>query len=636
MMLATLLLTTLAVAGDADEPPRFDDVFKVFGPKVDEAHCPTCAAGAPDWSACMRAVCPSDAAHRTESDIVDAFVAAAGKQDVKAILDDTASWVLDELRQRGSEVQGMSELIANKNFHVDPAFGAMHDAVLPLTFLPAAVIKGVNADGSYEIDREKTASTLTGVPSGQRDWLLDSLAGYYREPLMGEVLEVAAGSAPVAFHLSKKYPGLPLGEALKKESARVSAFIADLESKVSGPLGLPPLVWKSMYRKDLLAEAASGTMPDDKSLESFYEDAKVIELIHGVLVSPREHPWFKRRKPGQLDEVVRSPVLKANVGKLAAFLKDDAAVRRLGTTVVGNCSSALALAKSVLPTSDELANGAGMVADVKRAVRDKFLSRLSVMTGATVGVQIAKVEAHFPQTPAQFEAMLVKERHAREKALGEEAEFLARAKPEVLQQGRALDIDAYADPAFDPEKYLLDEFDYCKRLIPVLSFSDAARADAGTYWVSWLSLKEPAIGKSVMAHELGHLVDHELRTGFVSEESGKKLTEARECLGRMHPDALAPGPEGKTADKFQGEDFADLVAATTFPGRNVACALWSPATEPYSKLSPASPTDDPNFHSSTLSRALHAERIGKGPLPAACRAQLLKLQPAAPAFERCL
>ncbi|WP_374077735.1 hypothetical protein [Bdellovibrio bacteriovorus] len=155
-----------------------------------------------------------------------------------------------------------------------------------------------------------------------------------------------------------------------------------------------------------------------------------------------------------------------------------------------------------------------------------------------------------------------------------------------------------------------DEDKICSEVAD-LNISDATNTIDKGIKVSWLSVKSPAYGISILAHELGHLVS-KYSNSFASQKV---------CLA------------DKNASLYVEEDFADVIAAkaslqlqntlSTKQG-NFGCLFASVEQTP--ALKNADPHD---VHASGLYRAIQIAQLRKESLPESCKTALQQEAPKA-------
>ncbi|MNJ92807.1 hypothetical protein D3C87_104810 [compost metagenome] len=158
----------------------------------------------------------------------------------------------------------------------------------------------------------------------------------------------------------------------------------------------------------------------------------------------------------------------------------------------------------------------------------------------------------------------------------------------------------------------------CSDLVPS-SLVDNAVTQLKIANLSWQSVLFPTMGAGVIAHEIGHIISHEMAPSFEGREGyGQVLT----CNENLH--GLMKAEE---ANLFAEEDWADSFAAETLNilkrdwphAGNFACSLLDvdSKTQSYKNLSLINLSGD--SHSASLFRALRTQVELERPLPKSCQ-----------------
>ena len=131
-------------------------------------------------------------------------------------------------------------------------------------------------------------------------------------------------------------------------------------------------------------------------------------------------------------------------------------------------------------------------------------------------------------------------------------------------------------PDWSTDKILKDSFDYCDYEKPP-TMEDRASLTSNTIWISWESLREPALGREVLAHEMGHWLSGLMQFKKPSAESFATYQAIRNCLEKKHPEfqdeTLFPEARKQQGQPYIEEDWGDLVSSVAAPEANLGCSL---------------------------------------------------------------
>ncbi len=203
-----------------------------------------------------------------------------------------------------------------------------------------------------------------------------------------------------------------------------------------------------------------------------------------------------------------------------------------------------------------------------------------------------------------------------------------------LTMAIALSKNENLDPFFDEsgpcsEDLSLNAWDmYLARdkmsLLPAdkLSWFDRLSSSDHIY-ISPFSSQHENRGKSVVAHELGHAINHIFFTMKLSEKSARFYKSLRQCVTdnyvhfKQGTSMFSSPEDGRTTE----EDMADIFAYMAYPSKDdlFMCSLIKPSRDnkSYSNLEFISETNDP--HSASLYRLI-MEAINKDiDLPISCQ-----------------
>jgi hypothetical protein len=144
----------------------------------------------------------------------------------------------------------------------------------------------------------------------------------------------------------------------------------------------------------------------------------------------------------------------------------------------------------------------------------------------------------------------------------------------------------------------------CESLSPSV-IPDAAMPLSGTFSIGPTVVTDTPNNDGISMHEMGHLLERELTTLVLSQQTAGWFSATKTCFENIRPNG----------SKYFSEDFADLISSRA-PSKNTACIFQSDGPNPTLTLGPNSPTDP---HSGDFYRLLAIERAKKGDIPRECK-----------------
>nr|WP_295905688.1 hypothetical protein [uncultured Bdellovibrio sp.] len=250
----------------------------------------------------------------------------------------------------------------------------------------------------------------------------------------------------------------------------------------------------------------------------------------------------------------------------------------------GVCEKNFYRAINLYPQTSEI----GAFKETSEKVRAQVLQVLSQQDPAYQVVQ--KAPLYMPQDAKAIAARWSKAvKDSAEDARQEQENFKKLDSPSLMVLGTIFSLIYTADDKT------------CDEIVD-LGISDATNTLDKGIKVSWISVKAPAYGASILAHEFGHLIS-KYSNAYGSQKA---------CLADK---------QGTT--KYIEEDFADVIASKVSVGLqntlgkkqgNFGCLLAS--TDALPSLKNQDPTD---VHSATLYRAIQVALMRKESLPESCK-----------------
>ena len=163
--------------------------------------------------------------------------------------------------------------------------------------------------------------------------------------------------------------------------------------------------------------------------------------------------------------------------------------------------------------------------------------------------------------------------------------------------------------------------------LPIATVSDYTLTSLGKIAISWYTAAYPAVGVSIFAHEVGHVVSHAIRDQQIKGGIAAKFTNVLSCVANRNPFVMEPVNLSKQNNtNWSEEDWADHFSSMVMNYMmetknkwaspvNKGCALVENDSKTYLEKTLQPGAGDP--HSSGILRLLF---IGtdRGSLPAVC------------------
>lgn len=571
------------------------------------AKCTNCDVSTnvdPRMQDCVAKLCPQAKENPSVNAMDKTLVieaAAVAEKNMAVLFPKFLSWFDANLDSNQKDLLTLERLLKQKSFQIDPKDRIFHNFSLAAETLSVLEVK----PNSRELDRPAMVAALQYLSEDDRQWALRfAEAAVKNDRFITLTMEAnSVGSLPIEKLYREQYPNDSLPEALKKDVNRMR----ESEKALLKFVGLPPETKPFAGirgNERQLSEILSGRRMDQASLEGFYAEVKTMDAARELFLSPEGAAILKERNQLSIAPLVNSAKISQKVEKLRGFLEDEKKLKKVALEVLDNCLASYGQITAALPEKKGLDQAKKLSNEVRESLSESAFSELSSSSRDFLNATLAKVDVYLPKERAMAQEDFLQEIEQRIKDLKEDSNF--------SDSQNLIGFYDLASDGWDPEESFRKSFSYCKESrLPYLS--DKAMAGRSVIWASWQSLKNPQLGRSVMAHEFGHIADFLLQSKGASDESAKSHRATRACLAEMHPEA-----KGEHADHFVGEDYADLVSATTFADTNIGCLLYRPEHEnPILKNQ-----NEEDTHSSNFFRALHAEQVRTGKLPKVCQEAL--------------
>lgn len=600
-----------------------------FGSGTTGPACDTCSGAVPTLAACAKRICRQDPSEPYAAQILEQLTQSPSESLWRKIQPKLEEWKAAKLKDLQWESLALENLARSSDTSISPEYRYFQTFMLVAGNSSKAVIKDNNVSfvnwDQLEIDTDKTLANFPNLSDEDRKWLPNAFQEFYRLPMFRDSAMI--GQRSVASIYEEKYPGLSLQEALKKHASETESAYNTVREKSLRTLHFPEGVFDDIYPKRLIQAIEKGEVPDEASIEAFFSQAAMVTGINQVLEHPESYPWIKARKTTDLSMFLKSGKVLEHVHQFNEFLKNEGALGAAITQIYNQCLANYSMNMNGLPSQKDLVGARDIFSDVKNHVSDRFLGKLSTRSAALLREKLNGVEAYLPSTSEEFDddffEGLKTETESAKTQLKSVTE-LAANRPESFKEFLLPNIYDLASDDWTPESHLQkNEMNYCKDR-ELATLNDRAQMTDHVFWVGWLSIKSPKVGKVVMAHELGHLMESYLKNEKISDESRENFQKAETCLTDLHPN-----------DKFLAEDFADLVSGISYPEYNVGCGLLGFQKQDAPDALSVVNSDDDDTHSSDFFRLLHIEQIHQGKLPQLCTDALNAKEPKVN-FKSCL
>ncbi len=576
---------------------------------------------------CIQALCPISADQPNYEMTQAQILAEAAKRvgsDSAEIGGTLTAWATAQAVNIGTDLVAFQKLIDSGNLKTDAVYQPLHNVMFLAAELANVVFSENSTIDHLIVDSEKTKEKLKDIPADDQKWMLRALEGFYNLPVMRESFKIGSSSASAI--LKRMDPTLSLKDALKKEADAVDAASAAVVKKAT-ELGMPPSVLSLSVTKSMTDAARNGQLQDEASLESFLQQATVSLAFSSMITKPENYPWLGGRSTDAITQLMKSGTLADRAKALQMYFAGSG-FGKLLPTILQNCISNYSQGAAALPNDAELKaaklQADGVIADLNSRV----FSKLSTHTSAMLAGVFGKAEVFFPRTFAAYKSDFISGLEDDTNQYNASTQFTTSHPGASGAQAALFGVYALIGSDWTPDNYVGQQLNACDDY-KLGSLDDRANQEEAVFWASWISVKNPKLGKSVMAHEMGHIMDKAMTSGNASVESAGKYKALEDCLGSKH---LEPAAAAKTAiiqafDKsllvtyrqYNVEDYADQIAAIAEPDTNLGCCLVSSSDRDDPSVINSDATDT---HSSDLFRALFSEQIRKGDIPNVCKAAL--------------
>jgi hypothetical protein len=373
----------------------------------------------------------------------------------------------------------------------------------------------------------------------------------------------------------------------------------------------------------------------EKVLDDYFSSVLVFGLIEDYfLKAPRE---FAKFKPTSLLDFYNKDEITAEVKKRLAKFKQ----LNLKSPVIQqnhlHCQAILQKSQVGLPSHSERAAFIGQVHSYQQDFKSKILGKFSATSAGLLGPKIDDIKFDIPPSRESFSELLIDEI----KSSTEDILKFKAAKNQDPSVKTHFSLLAFQDIMnTDEEKSLSSISEICDNYELGSLEDHSLQIGSGKIKVSWLSLKSPAVGKGIIAHELAHALSGLIQQSTLSAHSAALYKQSRQCLNQGFPplgvesETLNYQQSGQTfSDRYQvnqfvEENWADSLAAVYLgpEAPNYACFLVDKNEDGAYSSHQFLPPDDRDTHAPSLYRILKIDFLKKGQLPAACLEQLSSVE----------
>lgn len=286
-----------------------------------------------------------------------------------------------------------------------------------------------------------------------------------------------------------------------------------------------------------------------------------------------------------------------------------------GESLFKKCFGNLAYALENYPTEQQIQNSKPVLDAVKSDVIQALSKVLSPETLKCIQEPIAKIQFVYPLTKDEYFQSF---KNLMQSHLDEDQKLLALAKKD---QGDLSVAYSYRND-LNGSPRPLGLYEDCRSL-GVRAISDHTEHGFNVLSLSAESIKSPDVGKSIVAHEIGHIVSNLMQnSSCISEKSKEKFLKSKTCIEGIQPPELDSQSQKANYDVHFEEDFADVISAIS-EKNNMWCSFYTDKKlNNMQKIEIEASPNDP--HSSFYMRLLQFEINKTGELPNSCLRSLPK------------
>lgn len=401
--------------------------------------------------------------------------------------------------------------------------------------------------------------------------IVDYLNGEYKKLDFAQAFAVFKSIGKFSY-FQKLYPTTGLNEAFEKELKIIQGLELQLNAGLGFKLNLvaPNIAEKIKNRQDLFTDEVAELARASNSVRQLAYFA----IGEGSKILDQEIAT----KPLSLSAIM-------DIYKNSTIKEDIKKNITLATQLPQQCKARFFQSINLYPQKSEIDNFQKLAEQTRKAA----LSQLSQSDPAYA--RVSAVKFVYPTTAEENTKAYLR-------MLSDQQESFAQDMGEIKAMS---DSTLFAMAVISSLNGVHSDFDCAK--IPSADISDQTIPDDGFLLVSWFSVRNPTVGVSILAHEIGHSV-------FAYSNS---IEVTRQCL-KFKKD---------NSEQYLNEDYADVFAARTnvalqnqfnIKTANYGCALTiSPTNTSLLNMDPKDP------HSSGMYRAIQIATHSGQVLPDSCQ-----------------
>ena len=402
-------------------------------------------------------------------------------------------------------------------------------------------------DGKFKLDAAVLKKMLPDLSAVDLETYKSLLSDYETSEEATIILNLSKFS--LSDILKLQYPTVSLAQSEHEFGQRIHDRIHKL--LITFPelnLGMPPSIEALANDKALSAEM-SKNLPEDLMLSYF--SRAVLEKTD--LFSAREIPVSQMLTDFQQKDRLKKMILESTDAATIASQKEK---------LMAECRAASSRVVQSTVTPVEIENAQKLMLAIKDSMANVVLKELQVSDDMVPGIQ-QKIQGVKIQVPFRRDEVLAATIRALDGFAASEAQNAQSVSNYAIEAAFGA-IDQYLDDGLDTTTKIKK---LCNRFSPS-GITDIALSKIDEINLSWQTVKFPAYGAGLMAHELGHVVSAEL-----TRQTQMPFNSVKVCTSRRHETF-----EGKRGAFYAEEDFADLLGAHVMKDlRNKKYKIGNPA-----------------------------------------------------------
>lgn len=426
-----------------------------------------------------------------------------------------------------------------------------------------------------------------------------------------------------ALSLEHEYPGHRLSEIIAKQKVEQEKILNAL--KTSSPKTFEILSSSINLKPELLAQIQNDPNPSEDMLNDYFSLFSTLNLANDYLLN--SPPEFSKFKPTTLYDFLPKKEIQQFVDKRI----NEAASLDINSSVIQknihHCEAINNKIQAGLPSSLEREQFIKLVATYRENFKSKLTSKLSEESAKILNEKIDLVKFDIPSDRNFKTELLINDLREKKEDLSKDDLFKSKSQD---NKNNYLLIDLQDQLSSDFSDFTSDIAKDCDGF-ELGSLEDySLQLGSGKIKISWLALKDPAIGKGIISHELSHALSSIIKANVISKHSGQVFKEARQCLNSghfsMNNESVSHMVNKKATsdnyivDHYVEENWADLGGAISLgkEDKNFACFLVDKNQAGSYESNLLYPETEDDTHSTDLYRVLKVQTAKNKELPASC------------------